>query len=104
MLSAAALAGCTKAEILPEVPGNVLLSVSATIPESLTTKSYGDGGTADILYAEAYTHDSARNALLKMVPQASNFSSPKAGATTSSSGRNARMAKPTTTATCAKSD
>lgn len=60
MLSAAALAGCTKAETLPEVPGNVLLSVSATIPESLTTKSYGDGGTADILYAEAYTHEGTR--------------------------------------------
>ena len=60
MLSAAALAGCTKAETLPEVPGNVLLSVSATIPENLTTKSYGDGGTADILYAEAYTHEGTR--------------------------------------------
>lgn len=60
MLSAAALAGCTKAETLPEVPGNVLLSVSATIPENLATKSYGDGGTADILYAEAYTHEGTR--------------------------------------------
>lgn len=60
MLSAAALAGCTKAETLPEVPGNVLLSVSATIPENLTTKSYGNGGTADILYAEAYTHEGTR--------------------------------------------
>lgn len=60
MLSAVALAGCTKAETLPEVPGNVLLSVSATIPENLTTKSYGDGGTADILYAEAYTHEGTR--------------------------------------------
>lgn len=60
MLSAAALAGCTKAETLPEVPGNVLLSVSATIPENLATKSYGDGGTADILYAEAYTHEDTR--------------------------------------------
>lgn len=57
MLSAVALAGCTKAETLPEVPGNVLLSVSATIPENLATKSYGDGGTAYILYAEAYTHE-----------------------------------------------
>lgn len=60
MLSAVALAGCTKAETLPEVPGNVLLSVSATIPENLATKSYGDGGTADILYAEAYTHEGTR--------------------------------------------
>lgn len=60
MLSAAALACCTKAETLPEVPGNVLLSVSATIPENLATKSYGDGGTADILYAEAYTHEGTR--------------------------------------------
>lgn len=60
MLSAVALAGCTKAETLPEVPGNVLLSVSATIPENLTTKSYGDGGTANILYAEAYTHEGTR--------------------------------------------
>ena len=60
MLSAAALVGCTKAETLPEVPGNVLLSVSATIPENLATKSYGDGSIADILYAEAYTPDSTR--------------------------------------------
>ena len=60
MLSAAALVGCTKAETLPEVPGNVLLSVSATIPENLATKSYGDGSIADILYAEAYTPDGTR--------------------------------------------
>ena len=65
MLSAAALAGCTKAETLPEVPGNVLLSVSATIPESLTTKSYGDGGTADILYAEAYDNSDLREIRLE---------------------------------------
>lgn len=60
MLSVAALAGCTKAETLPEVPGNVLLSVSATIPENQATKSYGDGSIADILYAEAYTPDGSR--------------------------------------------
>ena len=65
MLSAAALAGCTKAETLPEVPGNVLLSVSATIPENLATKSYGDGGTADILYAEAYDNSDLREIRLE---------------------------------------